>query len=89
VSTGERSMDNIELLVKLEANPGIETDLISFLHLAKQSQASDPFFEIHSANVGQVMIFGEGILLKQNIKLVGVFGFSGCSNERNHAVSKA
>ena len=82
-------MDNIELLIKLEEKRGIENDLTSFLHLEKQSQASDPFFEIHSANDGQIMIFGEGILLKQNIKLLGVFGVSGCSNEQNHVVAKA
>jgi hypothetical protein len=56
-------MNNIELFVKLEAKPGVETDLTSFLLLEKQSQASDPFFEIHSATDGQVMIFDEGILL--------------------------
>ncbi len=57
--------------------------------LAKHAQSGGEFFGIHASNNGKIMIFGGGIPLKQDGKVVGAIGVSGGSGDQDHAVAAA
>src|ERR1700721_778180 len=57
--------------------------------LGANSQSGDQFFGIHASNNGKVMIFGGGVPLKEEGKIVGEIGISGGSGEQDHAVAEA
>ena len=57
--------------------------------LAQHSQSGGQFFGIHASNDGRIMIFGGGIPLKRDGRVVGAIGVSGGSGEQDHAVAEA
>lgn len=57
--------------------------------LAKHAQPGGQFYGIPASNHGRIMIFGGGIPLKRNGKVVGAIGVSGGSGEQDQAVAEA
>ena len=57
--------------------------------LAKHSQSGGEFFGVHVSNNGKIMIFGGGIQLKLDGKVVRAIGVSGGSGDQDHAVAAA
>lgn len=57
--------------------------------LGENSQSGHQFFGIHASNDGKVMIFGGGIPIKRDAKIVGAIGVSGGSGEQDHSVAQA
>ncbi len=57
--------------------------------LATHSQSGGQFFGIHASNHGRIMVFGGGIPLKRDGKVVGAIGVSGGSGEQDQAVAEA
>jgi len=57
--------------------------------LAPLCQSGQPLFGIHASNQGHLIIFGGGIPLRGNGRVVGAVGVSGGSVEQDHDVAEA
>jgi uncharacterized protein GlcG (DUF336 family) len=57
--------------------------------LAEVSQSGQPLFGIHNADKGRIVIFGGGLPLKDNDKIIGGIGVSGGSVEDDIICAKA
>src|SRR5437868_13704808 len=55
--------------------------------LANHSQSGGEFFGIHVSNIGNIMIFAGGSMLKLNRKVVSAIGVSGGTGDQDHAVA--
>ncbi|MGO6696313.1 heme-binding protein [Rhizobium johnstonii] len=58
-------------------------------YLGSLSQPGQPLFGIHESNSGNVVIFGGGIPVKRNGRIIGAVGASSGSVEQDIAVSEA
>ncbi|MBS1952695.1 MAG: heme-binding protein [Cyanobacteria bacterium SZAS-4] len=57
--------------------------------LGKESQPGKQFYGIQNSNDGKIMIFGGGVPLLRNGKVVGALGVSGGTGEQDCAVAAA
>lgn len=57
--------------------------------LGKYSQPGQPFFGVHTCNDGKIAIFGGGLPVSSNDKIVGGIGVSGGSLEQDLAAATA
>jgi uncharacterized protein GlcG (DUF336 family) len=62
---------------------------ISTADLAKQCQPGQPLYGLQSTHSGRIVIFGGGIPLRANGKLVGAVGSSGGTVEEDVIVAEA
>ncbi|MDI7862846.1 heme-binding protein [Rhizobiaceae bacterium n13] len=58
-------------------------------YLAKLAQPGEPFFGIHQSNGGNVVIFGGGLPVVRDGRLIGAVGASGGAVEQDIAVAQA
>jgi uncharacterized protein GlcG (DUF336 family) len=59
------------------------------IELAKMSQPGEPLFGINASNDGRVVLFGGGIPLKCDDRVIGAVGGSGGRPDQDHDVARA